>query len=389
MKYINKNFKIIILASIFLMFASFALPLTKENYVKGKVLEVQTESPGDLGVEYKQALQNITIKITSGKNKGKVLSIEHASSGSMMGRDMVLKKGDRVVLYADEEPSLAESSNGEPIFHVADYVRDVPIYLLAFLYMALLVILGGLKGLKSLFSLILTISIIFFVLFPLTFLGYSPLWISVLISAVVSFIVFIIIAGRNTKGLSATMGTIFGVTMAGIIAYVVGKMAYLTGLSSEESKILLYSMNLKIDYEGLLFGSILIGALGAVMDTSMSIASAIDEVRKVHPEANFKNLFNAGMNVGRDTMGTMSNTLILAYTGSALPLLLLLVMNNISLTKILNLEMIAEEVVRAFAGSIGLVICIPITAFISAAMYTRKPRILSDSVPQEWMKRGL
>lgn len=129
-------------------------------------------------------------------------------------------------------------------------------------------------------------------------------------------------------------------------------------------------MDLKINYQGLLFGSILIGALGAVMDIGMSIASTIDEVRKVHPEANFQNLFNAGMNVGRDVMGTMSNTLILAYTGAALPLLLLLVANNMSLSKILNMEMIAVEAVRALAGSIGLVLCIPITALVSAFMYS-------------------
>jgi len=372
--------KTILFLFLLLVSCSFASQSSHEEYVKGEILEVQV--PGKF-------LQQIKLKVTSGEYKGKVLNIGHTPSGSMMGRDMILKKGDNVILYLDKSPTLAESPDGKPLFHVADYVRDKPIYLLAFLYMALLVLLGGIKGLKSLFSLILTISVIFFVLFPLTFLGYSPLWISVLISAFVSCIVFIIIAGRNTKGLSATIGTILGVAIAGFIAYLVGKMSYLTGLSSEESKILLYSMNLKIDYEGLLFGSILIGALGAVMDTSMSIASAIDEVRKVHPEANFKNLFNAGMNVGRDTMGTMSNTLILAYTGSALPLLLLLAMNNISLTKILNLEMIAEEAVRAFAGSIGLILCIPITAFISASMYTRKSRVLNDSLPQAWMKRDL
>jgi uncharacterized membrane protein len=198
------------------------------------------------------------------------------------------------------------------------------------------------------------------------------LWVSIFIAGAVSLIVFRIIGGKSIKSLSAAIGTLLGVAIAGILAFAVGRMIHLTGMSSEESRILLYSMNIKIDYQGLLFGSILLGALGAVMDIGMSIASAVDEVRKVHPEANFKNLFNAGMNVGRDVMGTMSNTLILAYTGSSLPLLLLLVANKMSLSKILNLEMIASEAVRALAGSIGLVLCIPITALVSALLYSEK-----------------
>jgi uncharacterized membrane protein len=146
---------------------------------------------------------------------------------------------------------------------------------------------------------------------------------------------------------------------------------------------------MKIDFQGLLFSGILIGALGAVMDVGMSIASAIDEVRKVHPRANFMNLFNAGMNVGRDVMGTMSNTLILAYTGAALPLLLLFIAGGFPLTKVINMEMVAEEIARALAGSIGLVLCIPATALVAAAMYTRhkQPPGAKAGLPEGWLKK--
>ena len=151
----------------------------------------------------------------------------------------------------------------------------------------------------------------------------------------------------------------------------------------------MYSMNVNIDFQGLLFSGILIGALGAVMDVGMSIASAIDEVRKVHPEANFGNLFKAGMNVGRDIMGTMSNTLILAYTGSALPLLLLFMAGSIPLAKAINMELVAEEIARALAGSIGLVLCIPVTALVSAAMFTRHTWLKEKvkHLPDGWLKR--
>jgi len=196
--------------------------------------------------------------------------------------------------------------------------------------------------------------------------------VAILVAGLVSLIVFRIVGGKTVKSLAAAIGTLLGVTIAGLLAWIVGNMMHMSGMSSEESRILLYSMDMKIDFQGLLFASILIGALGAIMDVGMSIASAIDEVRKVHPEANLKNLFQAGMNVGRDVMGTMSNTLILAYTGSALPLLLLLIANNISLAKIINSEMIAVEILRALAGSIGLVLCIPITAIVSAFIYSKR-----------------
>jgi len=332
------------------------------SYAKGKILSAK---------QAEENQQDLTLMIGSGKFKGKLVEIKHMTSG-MMGGDMFLKTGDKVILYVDEHPTQAESPDGSPLFNVADYERASPLYWLAFFYALLLIVVGGIKGFRSLLSLVITIFLIFAVLFPLTLRGFNPLLVAIVVSGIVSLISFRIIGGKTIKALSAAIGTLVGVAFAGGIALLVGKMIHLTGLSSEEAKILLYSMELKINYQGLLFGSILIGALGAVMDVGMSIASSIDEVHKVQPEANFQNLFKAGMNVGRDVMGTMSNTLILAYTGSSLPLLLLMVANNVSFAKIINLEMIAGEIVRALAGSIGLVLCIPITAAVAAILHHRK-----------------
>jgi len=348
-----------------LLLSSFCLASDnfQPSYAKGKVLSV---------TQGNHNTQQVTVKIISGKFKNRTVTIEHMSSSGMMGADIVLKARDKVMLYVDENPSEAESPDGRPLFNIADYSRSSPLYWLAFLYALLLIVIGGLKGIRALVSLVITIILIFLVLFPLTLLGFNPLLVAIIISGIVSLISFRIIGGKTIKSVSAAIGTLAGVAIAGLIALLVGKMVHLTGLSSEESRILLYSMELKINYQGLLFGSILIGALGAVMDVGMSIASTIDEVSKVHPEANFKNLYTAGMNVGRDVMGTMSNTLILAYTGSSLPLLLLMVANNVSFAKIINLEMIAAEVIRALAGSIGLILCIPMTAAVAAILHHKK-----------------
>ncbi|OGC05002.1 hypothetical protein A2276_03515 [candidate division WOR-1 bacterium RIFOXYA12_FULL_43_27] len=346
---------VLFFAFLFVPF-SFAEAPRQPDYAKAEILSVVD--------------QKVKVKVKSGKFQGKIISISHSSNGEgIMGGEMKVVPGDRVILYVEEYPTAAESPDGSPMFYIADYVRDTPLYWLAFFYVLSLVVVGGRKGVRALVSLVITIALIFFILFPLTLLGWNPLLVAVLVSALVSLIVFRIIGRKTIKSVSAAIGTVSGVAIAGLIAYVVGNLIHLSGLSSEEARILLYSMDLKIDFRGLLFAGILIGALGAVMDVGMSIASAIDEVRKVHPEANFKNLFDAGMNVGRDVMGTMSNTLILAYTGSALPLLLLILANDLSLAKVMNMELIAEELTRALAGSIGLILCIPITAFVSAILY--------------------
>lgn len=362
-----KNIRIIILVFLF-VFSCFSVSLAEEisqhQYAKAKILTLSSVEG--------EGIQQVGVKILNGKFKGKSYSIEHSNiSGSTMGGRMDLRVGDKIILYVDENPTVAESPDGSIMFYVADYARDTVIYWLVFFYVLFLIVIGGMKGIRAFISLVITIGLIFFILFPLTLKGWNPLLVAVFVSAIVSLIVFRIVGRKTKKSLSAAIGTISGVAIAGIIAFTVGKMIHLTGLSSEEARILLYSMELKINFQGLLFAGILIGALGAIMDVGMSIASAIDEVRKVHPEANFKNLYNAGMSVGRDVMGTMSNTLILAYTGSALPLMLLLVANNMSFSKIINMEMIAVEVVRALAGSIGLVLCIPITALVAAKLYSK------------------
>ena len=381
-------------APIFILlfiFAGAAFGLTSlpdVKYERGVVLKAEKiEVNGS--PQLQETSQQVLLRIESGKMKGKLVSLDHVASGGVMGVKMVLQAGDKVLVYVEEKPSKEESPNGTPLVYIDDYLRGTPLFWLAVIYGAIMVLIGGKKGLKSLVSLVLTILIIYYVLFPLTLRGFNPLLVSMLISAVVSLLVFRIVGGRTAKALSAAIGTLTGVSIAGILATVVGKMIHLSGMSSEEAKLLLYSMNVNIDFQGLLFSGILIGALGAVMDVGMSIASAIDEVRKVHPEANFGNLFKAGMNVGRDIMGTMSNTLILAYTGSALPLLLLFMAGSIPLAKAINMELVAEEIARALAGSIGLVLCIPVTALVSAAMFTRHTWLKEKvkHLPDGWLKR--
>ncbi|MDI6706783.1 MAG: YibE/F family protein, partial [Bacillota bacterium] len=215
-------------------------------------------------------------------------------------------------------------------------------------------------------SLAVMIFLILKILIPYMLKGYSPIMLSVVVTVISTVITFLLVGGVTIKSLSAIIGTAGGVLIAAGIAVIVGKLARLTGLGVEEARMLMYiPQGIEFDFQGLLFAGIIIGSLGAVMDVSMSIASSMDEVKHANPDIATNDLIKSGMNVGRDIMGTMSNTLILAYTGASIPLLLLLSAYENTLSSVLNFDFITTEIVRSLAGSIGLIVTIPLTAFIT------------------------
>jgi uncharacterized membrane protein len=208
---------------------------------------------------------------------------------------------------------------------------------------------------------------------PLIIKGASPILVSVIASVIITIFTLFVVSGINEKTMSAILGTLIGVLLSATIAYVVGTMASLTGLNSEESAMLLYLPGeVDLNLQGILFAGIVIGTLGAVMDVSMSISSSMYEIKSIKPDITIKELMGSGMNVGRDIMGTMTNTLILAYTGASLPILIIFTAYNSTMTDVLNLDVIATEIIRAITGSIGIVLTIPITAVIAGIFLGRR-----------------
>lgn len=182
----------------------------------------------------------------------------------------------------------------------------------------------------------------------------------------------LIISGLSRKTFSAIIGTVGGVVLAGALALIIGTLAKLTGLGNEEANMLMFiPHDVYFNFKGLLFAGIIIGTMGATMDVGMSIASAMNEIKENSPQIKKADLIKAGMNVGKDTMATMANTLILAYVGGSLHLLLLLIAYETPFSHIINWDMIASEIVRAIAGSIGIIFTIPITALASAFIEER------------------
>lgn len=310
-------------------------------------------------------LQKVLIKITSGKYKDEIMEIENHLSDNE-AYDIMVEKGDKIVVVIEE------SDEGYDVY-IADYLRSNYIIYLVIFGILLILAVGKFKGLKAIISLGLTIAAVLYILLPQILKGANPIPISIMISIGVTVITIFLVGGINSKGVSAILGTIAGVVIAGIISYIVGTKAHLTGLSAEEATMLIYiPQGIQFDFKNLLFSGIILGSLGAVMDVGMSISSSVEEIYRANSALSIKELFQSGMNVGRDIMGTMINTLILAYTGTSIPMLLLFMAYETSMTKIVNLDIIATEVVRSLSGSIGLIFTIPITALISSILIKKQ-----------------
>ncbi|QGT99023.1 YibE/F family protein [Candidatus Syntrophocurvum alkaliphilum] len=334
---------------------------TDELWEKALVLEVKDLDSSEPSSGYFSE-QTVTIEILSGDFKGQVLQAQNTLSGSP-GWDIAVTEGDKVIVYiTTHEGEIVE-------LNIADYARADYINYLLIGFMGVLIVVGGIKGIKALVALGFTALAIYKFLLPALLAGYAPLPITIAILTGVTIVTMTIIGGLTKKAFSATIGTIGGVIFAGLLAYFIGTLASLTGLATEESRMLLYVDNLNIDIRGLLFSGIIIGALGATMDVAMSVASSVDEIKKANPNLTTIDLIKAGMNVGRDIMGTMVNTLVLAYAGGALPMLLLYMTYATPGAVIFNSEFIATEILRAVAGSIGLILSVPITAVVSGIIY--------------------
>ena len=277
-----------------------------------------------------------------------------------------VEAGDKVFLY----PGYDE--NGQPIGEMAEYDRTEAIIILVVIFALLLLILSRLKGLRALLALLVSLGSIFFIFIPMVLDGKSPVSSSILVCVINIVATLIIVYGFNIKTFSAAGGCLTGVIIAGVLAYIMQGMMHLTGMNNEQA-IMLF-INYEFNMNGLMFAAIIIGALGAAMDVAISIASSLEEiVFHTKTKLGMRLLFKSGMKIGSDIMGTMTNTLILAYIGSALPLVLLIALNSIQLEYVISWEMLSTEFLRALAGSIGLISVVPATSFISSLLY-RKPQ---------------
>ena len=307
--------------------------------------------------------QTVVVEIKDGPLEGQEYEI-----GNPVSRlyNIKVNVGSKVIVGCYER-------NEENVITLFSYDRSNMIYTLIALFALIVIIIGGIKGVKSLVSLVFTLVCCVYLMLPLLLKGVSPISAGVLMAILSITVTLLLVSGINKKTLTAILGTVAGVVIAGVIAYVFGNLSNLSGITMDNAESLMYiaeDTGLKI--KGLMFTGILVASLGAVMDVAMSISSAIFEMNSINNKVAFKDLFKSAMNIGKDIIGTMTNTLILAFAGGSLSVLILIYSSSMPYNKLINLDILGIEVIQGLAGSIGIVLAVPITALIGSYLCKRK-----------------
>lgn len=346
--------KLILFFTCFILLCSNCFAIENDTVLKsatGFVKHIEYIDDADSGNDK----QIVDVLVKTGTFKGETVKIENVLTGNPY-YDILLKKKDNVILH------LEQADDGVQFF-ISDIKRVQGLYFLLGIFVLLVILVGRKKGLMSIIATGLIVCLVIWLLTPMILAGINPIFSTVLLCLLSASIAVYFVGGLNIKSTSAVLGTVLSLVFAAILSVMVIKISRLTGFCCEES-VFLYSAHPELNFVGILTSAMLISTLGAVIDIAMSIASTVNEVFELNSELSFKELFHSGMNVGKDIIGTMTNTLILVYLGGSLPLVLLA--HNIDLTKFFNLNMVVTEISSALVGSIALVICVPLTALITS-----------------------
>ena len=304
--------------------------------------------------------QELEIRILSGDHKDEIMTVTNYMSALF---NVDVGQGDRIIvrIMTDEEGSYYAS--------VFNYDRGIVLGVFLLIFFALLAVLGGKKGVGALAGLLLTLGCIWFILIPCLIRGVPAIPVTIGVSAVAAAAGLILLNGYSKKTLCAVCGCVGGVLAAGIAAAAVGTLSPMNGFNMQEAEnLILYGADKGLKISGLLVCGVLISALGAVMDVALGIASSVWEMREQNPDATAGSLFRSGMQIGKDAMGTMANTLILAFAGASLNMLILVQTYDIPFLQLINTDSIALELVQSVAGSFGILLTVPLVAFVSARL---------------------
>ena len=305
--------------------------------------------------------QMLTVTVLSGQYKGEEL-LAYNYVGPIYG--VPLHEGDSAVIL------ISTYATGDHNATVYEYNRIPAIIAVLILFFIITIIVGGRTGLKSLLGLIFTVICLFMILLPALFKGAPTIISTLLMCTYIALVSFTILGGVHRKTIVAFLGTFSGTLLATIFGLASQSFARIDGLrvSNVEPLLQLRQMGSPVGLRGLLVAGIIISALGAVMDVAMSISSALEEVHAADPTMDRRGLFNSGMNIGRDMVGTMTNTLILAFLGSGFVLIMYLFSLGLSFYQLFSSAYLSIEVISGISSSIGMILAIPLTALISAEM---------------------
>lgn len=340
----------------------YRVPLLAEDgshFETGRVTEILEDNLQKDGTRVGN--QTVRVFVTSGEYKGQTIEAT-SMDGYVYGA--ACRVGTHVVLNMSSYENTVSAD-------VYNYNRIPVLLVFIGLFVLTLAILGGRKGIVAAAALAFdAISILCFYL-PLMYSGWDPLICSILVSLCMTFFTLILLSGFSKKTASAVAGTLLGCILAGAIAFLFGKLLHINGYNNEDAEtLILIEQSSRLNSTNLMFSGILIGALGAVMDVAMSISSSLEELHLHSPNLTAKELFRSGINIGRDMMGTMVNTLILAFVGSSATLLMIYYAYHMPMRQLWNSNYVAQEILEGLSGTFGVVLTVPIVSAIAARLYT-------------------
>ena len=337
------------------------------EYETGRVLEILSDScePDAEADGAYRGDQSLLVAVTSGQYRGQTLLTSNAV-GPLYGEPAA--SGDHVTLLIS---TYADGSHNATVY---EHDRSIAIGLILAAFLLVTVLVGGKTGAKSILGLAMTVAVLVLLLIPLLLKGWPTVWTVFLLCSYIAVVCFVILGGVNRKILCACLGTIAGMALATVFGLGAQALAHVNGLriSDVEPLLQLRQTGTPIGLRGLLVGGIIISSLGAVMDVAMSISLALSELKAVNPEMTLGELWKSGRNIGRDMVGTMTNTLILAFLGSGFTLMIYLYSLDLPWRELMSSSYLALEVVSGVSSAIGVILAVPVTTIIGALLLSRK-----------------
>ena len=335
------------------------------DFVSGKIVEITSSN-----LEYDQDLkinlgkQVVVVEILEGKSAGKRVEIDNYLTAA---HNVEVAIGSKVIISADEPDGI------DSYYTVYNFDRGLGMIIFTCVLLLVIIAIGRGKGVKAILGLAYTLYLVIFLLLPTVFSGYSPVLMSIICVALSTIVTLMLLNGASKKTYSAIVATVLGVVLSAGGFYLMSLVLKVNGFSVDEAEsLVLINQATGLSIKDILFAGILISSLGAIMDVGMSIVSALSDLFHHQTNLTQKQIFDSGIEIGKDMIGTMTNTLILAFTGSAFVSLLVLFSYNVDIKQLLSSNYIAIEFAQGIAGTLGIVLTVPIASFISAWALTNK-----------------
>jgi len=343
------------------------------EFIRARVQEiVSVENDNEEG-ESDFAFTTVTFKAKAlgGSQRGDILRCTQTLDSLYALSVPQVQERDTVLLEHIEAGDNDSTGGGQTGYVLIDFVRTGPLIWLTALFALLVILFGRKKGANTLLSFVFSLSAIFLVLVPALLNGHNIYAWSLVICVYIVVSNLLVVQGPSAKSLAAGLGCLGGVLCSGLIILLVNRPMYITGLLDDET---IYLKDMGIDIKGIVFCMILIGSMGALMDMAMDIAAALHEVKEKKPDITAGELMRSGINIGQDLIGTMANTLILAYIGESMSFLLVMIYFSANTTHMLNREIIAVALLQCIAGCLSLLAVVPLTALFCSMFYMGKAK---------------